>query len=151
MLQKLITFQCIVKNKQGKIVGESFNRDIIAEDESADSQLKELTKALKDLNRGDKKMIALTAADAYGYYDITKVHFEPRHRFNGPLKVGQFVWLPELNKNMRISSLTSESVVFDQNHPLAGQDLIFEIEVYDTKFEDSVTFDPPQIHGQLIH
>jgi len=87
---------------------------------------------------GDVKSVTIAAAEGYGLYDKDKLFEVSKSDFPDDItpEVGM-----ELNvKNddgssygVVIQEVKQDVVVLDANHPLAGKDLIFEIEVMEVK------------------
>ena len=92
-----------------------------------------LEKGILGLKIGSKKKIEIKAADAYGEYNKAALQEVPRNQFPNDLelKVGQAyrVQAPQGPITVTITSITPTTVTVDFNHPLAGKDLTFEIEV----------------------
>ena len=110
-----------------------------------------LEKGIMGLKVGAKKKIELKAADAYGEYDKNAVQEVPKEQFPKELKltVGQFyrVQSPQGPLTVTIIAIKDKTVSVDFNHPLAGKDLTFEIEIVKirdaTKAELAATFPVP--------
>jgi FKBP-type peptidyl-prolyl cis-trans isomerase 2 len=85
------------------------------------------------LKVGDKKTITVKAADAYGEYDPSATQEVPRDQFpaNIPLQVGQHFQVQTQAGVMTvaIAAIKDKSVTVDFNHPLAGKDLTFAVEI----------------------
>jgi peptidylprolyl isomerase len=98
-----------------------------------------LEKGLLGLKKGDKKKVEVKAADAYGEYDKTAVQTVDKANFpkDLELKIGATytVRTPQGPITVTISAITDKTVTVDFNHPLAGKDLTFDIEVL--KIRDS--------------
>jgi peptidylprolyl isomerase len=92
-----------------------------------------LEKGLIGLKVGEKKTIAIKAADAYGEYDKSAVQEVPRAQFPKELelKVGQSyrVQTPQGPITVSVTAMDDKTVTVDFNHPLAGKDLTFDIQV----------------------
>jgi peptidylprolyl isomerase len=83
---------------------------------------------------GEKKIIHIPAPEAFGEYDKEKVFTVPRADLPEDLvpEVGdELVLSNEDDEELGVTVLetTEESVTFDSNHPLAGEDLTFEVEL----------------------
>lgn len=133
---QVISFNCILKNKAGHLISSTFNRDVMAVAAGENLGLAGLAKGLQNLTKGEKRSIALTAEEAYGLYDPKKVILYPRSKLPRDLRVGQFISIA--GKSGRIRSYKAlqfhdDMVSLDGNHPLAGQDLVFEIETIDAR------------------
>ena len=99
--------------------------------------------AVRGMNVGDKKTINIQSDDAYGPRVDTLVQAVPREGMNlGEIEpeVGMnlLMQLPDGNQiPVAITEVTDTHVTLDANHPLAGQDLTFDIErVEQTKGEE---------------
>lgn len=92
-----------------------------------------LETGLKGLKVGEKKSILVAAADAYGDRDETAIQEVPRDQF--PDDMDLEVGMPlsaQTEQGMMYATVTEireKVVVMDFNHPLAGKDLTFDIEV----------------------
>lgn len=151
MNAQVISFKCVLKSKTGQVISSSFNRDVITARQSESDFLEGLVRGLEGIQEGEKREISLSAAEAYGFYDPEKVIQIPKQTFNRKLKVGEFVAFSIEGKSMnwKVDGFVDEMVVLDGNHPLAGQDLVFEIEtvaVRPASPEDLANQDRPDLH-----
>ena len=94
--------------------------------------------ALEGQEPGFTTAMQLEPADAFGEYDAEQVRVEARSKFPEPLEVGmRFEGVPEDEEEeaeiLTITDLTSDTVVLDANHPLAGIALRFSCEVLDVR------------------
>lgn len=83
---------------------------------------------------GEKKTVTIAAEDALGEYDEENVFAIARGDLPADLKpeVGdQIVLVNEENEQLPVTvvEVGDESITFDSNHPLAGEDLTFEVEL----------------------
>jgi len=93
-----------------------------------------LDTALPGMKVGDEKRVEIASDDAYGPHHAEARQAVPRAEIPAdiPLEIG--VQLQAKNERGEIMPLTvvevsEETVVLDANHPLAGKDLTFEIEL----------------------
>jgi FKBP-type peptidyl-prolyl cis-trans isomerase 2 len=90
------------------------------------------------LKKGDKKTFTIAAADAYGARDEAAMQEVPLTSF-GDLQLTKGMQLATSNPTtgeqmiVTVSELKKDSAVIDFNHPLAGKDLTFAIEVVDVR------------------
>jgi peptidylprolyl isomerase len=88
--------------------------------------------AVIGLEPGDTVTVTIPAAEAYGEHNEAGLQSFPLSAFPSPPQVG---WALELASptGERVPAMVAEvgddSAVLDFNHPLAGQDLTFEIEL----------------------
>jgi FKBP-type peptidyl-prolyl cis-trans isomerase SlyD len=132
MKAQVVSFRCTVKNQFGQVISSTFNQDVVtAHSEQGQHFLVGLAEGLRDLRTGEHRKIAVSAERAYGFYDPEKVIVCPVDCFEGQaLKVGQSLTCMFRGHptEFRLTSIQDEEVTLDANHPLAGQDLVFEIE-----------------------
>ena len=81
---------------------------------------------------GDKKTVIIPAADAFGEYDKERVFTVPRGDLPDdldPVVGNELVLANEDEEELGVSVIeaNAESVTFDANHPLAGENLTFEV------------------------
>jgi peptidylprolyl isomerase len=94
----------------------------------------QIDEALVGMAPGDKKTIVMKAEDAFGEYDKEKVFVVPRSDLPGDLKpeIGDELILTnddDEELGVAVIATTDDDVTFDANHPLAGENLTFEIEL----------------------
>lgn len=94
----------------------------------------QIEEALVGMAAGDKKTVVIPAEDAFGEYDEEKVFTVPRGDLPDDLKpaVGDELVLSDDNDEsigVTVVEVSNESITFDANHPLAGEDLTFEVEL----------------------
>ncbi len=87
---------------------------------------------------GQKKTIEIPVADAYGPKDPNAIFEFPIDRFPPEMKpeVGMQLAMNDGNGQqfpVVIAEVRPDVVVLDANHQLAGQDLIFDLELVDIK------------------
>tara|TARA_B110001454_G_C12723340_1_gene436791 strand:+ start:8466 stop:8939 length:474 start_codon:yes stop_codon:yes gene_type:complete len=137
MSVQVISFKCVLKNKLGTVISSTFNRDVLtAGQNDPTSMLSGLTKGLQNLTKGEKRSIALSAEEAYGLYDPKKVVFFPRKKLPSNTKKGELINIVSksgIPRAYRVLEIHSDFASLDGNHPLAGQDLVFEIEAIDAR------------------
>jgi FKBP-type peptidyl-prolyl cis-trans isomerase SlyD len=96
-----------------------------------------LEEKIKGLKVGEKADIKVAAADAYGVYDDNAVQTLPKEQFAGlELQVGMTLYgQGEHGETVQVivKNFNEETVEIDFNHPLAGQDLLFAINVVEVR------------------
>ena len=83
---------------------------------------------------GDKKTIEIPVEDAYGPKDPNMLVEFPKDQFPADLKPEEGMQLNMTNGQgqvipVMVTEVKADSVLLDANHPLAGEDLIFDIEL----------------------
>lgn len=90
--------------------------------------------AIVGMEPGEKKTVKIAAADAFGEYEKEKVFTVPRSDLPEDLQpeVGDELCLSnddDEDLEVVVLEATAEQITFDANHPLAGEDVTFEIEL----------------------
>ncbi|MFP5519263.1 MAG: peptidylprolyl isomerase [Bdellovibrionia bacterium] len=158
MSAQIVSFKCLLKNATGQLISSSVNRDVLTLESNANLPLKGLASGLSDLKAGDKRAIHLKAEDAYGYYDPKKVILFPLNKIPDfrNVRVGQTVAIRSKTGTIRVYKVLQvhgDLVSLDGNHPLAGQDLVFEIEATEVRKATAEEIADAQnlIGDQLLH
>ena len=113
--------------------------------------------ALQGKEVGHEVSITLEPEDAFGEYDADLLRVEPRERFPETLEVGmQFEGVPGENEDeariYTITDITSDAVVVDANHPLAGERLWFKCAVEGVRAATPDELEHGHVHGDTgIH
>jgi peptidylprolyl isomerase len=96
--------------------------------------IKGFDEGVTGMSVGEKKTINIPYNDAYGPRNAEMVIDMPKDRFpkDMQLEVGMPLMMSDgsgQNFEVVVIQLKENSVVLDANHPLAGQDLVFDIEL----------------------
>ncbi len=132
---QVISFNCLLKNKAGLVISSTFNRDVLNTSEGH-NVLHGLALGLQNLTKGERRSIALSAEEAYGLYEPKKIILYPRSKLPRHLRAGEFISITGKSGMLRtykVVEFHANMASLDGNHPLAGQDLIFEIETLDVR------------------
>ncbi len=97
-----------------------------------------LEMVLYGLKVGDKQCIAIEPRDTFGFPDEESVHTLPRSEFAAdlPLEEGVIIGFSTPSGEEvpgTIREVRDEEVLVDFNHPLAGHEVIFDVEIVDIK------------------
>lgn len=88
-------------------------------------------KGLLGMSIGENKTINIPCVDAYGEINSQLVAEVPKDRVPENVEVGQMLqtMTQQGPMNVMVKEIKEDVVVLDANHPLAGKDLIFDLEV----------------------
>ncbi|WP_415062421.1 FKBP-type peptidyl-prolyl cis-trans isomerase [Bdellovibrio sp.] len=157
-MKRVLAFNYVLKGPDGNILDASEKGQPLPFLEGAGQIIPKLEEEIKDLKEGDKKIVKLAAADAYGemkenmFMDVPKEELAHLPQ----LEIGSHLRL-ELGQGahiVRVSKITDTHVTLDGNHPLAGQDLEFSIEmvlIRDATTEEVLHGHPHGLHGNAGH
>ena len=79
--------------------------------------------ALYGMKVGEKQCLSIDPRDAFGFADEDNLHSMPRSEFADDMQV----------EPGTIKEVTDETVLVDFNHPLAGFEVTFDVEILDIK------------------
>ena len=91
---------------------------------------------LYEMTIGEKKTIEIESSKAYGSVNEQLISVVPKEQVPEGVQVGEHLqaMTPDGTPiNVVITEVTEENVTVDANHPLAGKDLIFELELVEIK------------------
>ena len=118
----------------GTTFDSSSGREPLSFEVGSGQVIKGFEDGVAGMNVGDKKTIQIPVEDAYGPKDENMLVEFPKSNFPEDLKPEVGMQLNMTNGGGQVIPVTiveigEESVMLDANHPLAGQDLIFDIEL----------------------
>jgi FKBP-type peptidyl-prolyl cis-trans isomerase SlpA len=123
--------------EDGSVFDSSFNegREPLKATLGEGNLIKGFESGLIDMVVGDKKVVEISPSEAYGEYNDMMVQEVPKDKMPGEVAVGMHL---EAQTDMGpvqfiVREVKEESVILDANHPLAGQKLIFELEVLEVE------------------
>jgi len=94
-----------------------------------------LDREVEGMKVGDKLTVSIAATDAYGPHDEQKVQNVPREAIPAEIELQPGMQLqaesPQGPVALMVVNVTEAEVTVDANHPLAGKDLIFDVELVD--------------------
>jgi FKBP-type peptidyl-prolyl cis-trans isomerase SlyD len=114
-----------------------------------------LENALQGKQAGDKVTVTVAPADGYGEYDKQLVQRVPRRAFKGvaEVKTGmQFqVQSDQGPRSVTVTNVAGDMVTVDGNHPLAGKNLNFAVEVMEVRSPTEEELAHGHVHGPGGH
>ena len=114
-----------------------------------------LERELEGKNAGDKVVVTVTPADGYGEFDQNLIQQVPRRQLQGikNIKVGMrlHAQTPQGPRAVTITRLVGDMVTIDGNHPLAGKNLNFDVEVTDVRAATEEELSHGHVHGEGGH
>ncbi|ATX79787.1 FKBP-type peptidyl prolyl cis-trans isomerase [Mariprofundus aestuarium] len=108
--------------------------------------------ALEGKSVGDKLKVSLDAADAYGELDPALIEVVSADLFEGieTLEAGMEFETESDDGEVefvRITAIDGDNVTIDGNHPLAGQNLTFDVEITDIRDATEEELEHGHVHG----
>ncbi|HVL02431.1 MAG TPA: peptidylprolyl isomerase [Dongiaceae bacterium] len=129
----VVAFHYVLKNQQGEELDSSRGQLPLLYLHGHGHLLPGLEQALEGRESGDKCVVTLTPEQAYGVHDAELVQQLPRDAFGAGAAIELGMQLQAHTEDgeipVRVIAMDSDSLTVDGNHPLAGQTLIFEVEI----------------------
>ena len=155
MQQKVVSFHYTLKDAKAQTLESSFGEEPLSYLEGVGQIIPGLEDALKGLKPGDKKSVHVAAAQAYGEFSkelvvevpkeqIPKKDVEVGDRFHADSGGGQA-------QMVVVTKVTDSHVTVDGNHPLAGQDLNFDVEISEVRDATADEVQHGHAHGPGGH
>jgi FKBP-type peptidyl-prolyl cis-trans isomerase SlyD len=91
-----------------------------------------LERELAGLQAGERKKVVVQPTDGYGEHNADLIFSLPRDQFGGQTpQIGMMVQLQSEEGVMMasIKAVDEQQIMLDANHPLAGQELHFDVEI----------------------
>lgn len=122
------------KLEDGTVFDSSEGRDPIEFTVGAGQIIPGFENGVTGMKPGDKKTVEVTADDAYGPRNEQMIQEFQKSELPPDLELEEGMQLQAQGPNnqpllLTVAEVRDESVLLDANHPLAGKDLTFEIEL----------------------
>ena len=134
----LVSVHYTGKLSDGQVFDSSVDRGPLEVKLGQGSLIPGFEKGLIDMQANEKKTIVIAKEEAYG--EKRKELFQSVKKSDLPedLKVEVDMALMATNadgseKQLRVAEIKEDEIVVDANHPLAGEDLTFELELVEIK------------------
>jgi len=133
MSRKVVSFHYTLRDPDGRLLDTSAGGAPVSYLEGAGQIIDGLAEGLSGLAAGVKATVQVPAAKAYGEHDEAQVQrvLKALLPIEGELKPGDQFQAGEdpMSPVVRVVAVDGDEVLLDANHPLAGLDLTFEVEV----------------------
>jgi len=151
-MRHVVTFHYTLRDPQDRVIDTSAGGDPIRYLEGAGQIIDGLDARLKDVPVGTKTRVLVPAAQAYGERDPEQIQKVLRVLLpvEGELKIGDQFQAGEHPSDpvVTVVGVEGESVLLDANHPLAGIDLTFDVEVVASREATPEELNHGHAHGE---
>ncbi|HRK02577.1 MAG TPA: peptidylprolyl isomerase [Oligoflexia bacterium] len=156
---RVVSFHYVLKNKSGELLDSSSGGEPMTYLEGSGQIIPGLESQLKSCASGDKKKVEVKAKDAYGEKDSELAFDVPRTQFppNEDIQVGMQFKIggpgsdQEASPVFTVVKTSATHVSVDGNHPLAGQDLFFDVEIVEIRAATPEELSHGHAHGRGGH
>lgn len=134
---KVVSMHYTLTDDAGDVIDSSRGQDPIEYLHGHGNIIGGLENALEGNEAGDKTVVKLSPSEGYGEYNQNAVFQVPRDKFpaGSDIQVGMRVEGegPEGTHSFIVLGLSEEEVTLDANHPLAGKNLNFDVEIIEVR------------------
>lgn len=151
----VVTLHYTLKDDSGKVLDSSEGREPLAYLHGHGNLVPGLERELTGRSAGEKLSVTVAPAEGYGERDERLVQQVPRRSFKGVanLRVGMRL-RAETDQGpigVHVTRIAGDMVTVDANHPLAGQNLNFEVEITEVRAATGEELSHGHVHGPGGH
>jgi FKBP-type peptidyl-prolyl cis-trans isomerase SlyD len=151
----VVTIHYTLKDDAGEVIDSSREADPIAYLHGHGNLVPGLERELEGKNTGDKVNVSVSPEHGYGEYDKNLVQQVPRRALQGipNVRVGMRLQAqtPQGPRAVVVTRLVGDMVTIDGNHPLAGKNLNFDVEITDVRDATEEELEHGHVHGAGGH
>ncbi len=150
----VVTLDFQLKNDQGELIDSSAQTGPMVYIQGTEDVLQGIEDAVEGLTVLDKVDVTINPEDAYGQYESESLSTVPKSAFDGiEIEVG--MQLQEETSDgpilVTIKEINEDQVMVDTNHPLAGQKLMFSLQVTSLRDATADELAHGHVHGPHGH
>jgi FKBP-type peptidyl-prolyl cis-trans isomerase SlyD len=151
VMPRVVSFHYTLRDPSGRVIDTSAGAEPITYLEGAGQIIEGLDEQLRTTEAGEKRSVQVPAAKAYGERDPAQIQRVKRDLLpvDGPLKIGdQFQtdsdrYAPVVT----VVAIEGDDVTLDANHPLAGVDLTFDVQITEARAATPEELQHGHAHG----
>ncbi len=151
----VVSFHYTLTDKDGKVIDSSNGNAPLTYMHGVGQIVPGLENALLGKTVGEKLDVNVSAAEGYGEHHDFMVQQVPREAFQGvdDIEPGmQFqAQTPQGGMTVTVTAVDETTVTVDGNHPLAGQDLFFAVEIMSVRAATEEEISHGHVHGEGGH
>jgi FKBP-type peptidyl-prolyl cis-trans isomerase SlyD len=151
----VVTIHYTLKDDEGKVLDSSSSGEPLAYLHGRGNLVPGLERELSGKSAGDKLSVKVTPAEGYGEFDQALIQRVPRRALKGikNLNVGMRLHAQTAHgpQAVTVTQIVADMVTLDGNHPLAGKNLNFDIEITDVREATGEELEHGHVHGPGDH
>ena len=152
---QVVSFHYTLKDKDGNVIDQSVGGDPLTYLHGHHNIIPGLESHMTKKKVGDKLKVHVTPENGYGSYDPEKRFLIERAQLpDVELEPGMALELHAEDGETLMAAIVAvdeQAVEVDANHPMAGQDLFFEVEVMDIRGASPEEIEHGHVHGPGGH
>jgi FKBP-type peptidyl-prolyl cis-trans isomerase SlyD len=150
---KVATLHYTLKDDKGALIESSVGNEPLEYIHGIGNLIPGLEEKLEGKVAGDKLSVVVKAEDAYGERDEEMIEEVEKAEFDAgeELEVGKEFQYDDEDGNVfhvRVIKIEGDMVTVDGNHPLAGQNLAFDVEVISVRDATKEELEHGHVHGE---
>ena len=154
--QKVVTMNYEVADDQGQLIDRSEEGGPLAYIHGNGQLIPGLETALEGRGKGDKVAVDVPPEQGYGERDEEGVQTVARNQFDDSVEIKVDMQFEaqdddEGHQIVTVAAVDGENITLDTNHPLAGKNLRFEVEILDVRDASAEELSHGHVHGPGGH
>jgi FKBP-type peptidyl-prolyl cis-trans isomerase SlyD len=151
----VVSFHYTLTDKDGQVIDSSAGNAPLTYLHGVGQIVPGLENALLGKTVGEKLDVEVSAAEGYGEHHDFMVQQVPREAFQGVDEIEpgmQFqAQTPQGGMTVTVTAVDATTVTVDGNHPLAGKNLFFAVEIISVRAASSEELEHGHVHGEGGH
>lgn len=147
----VVTIHYTLKDDADKVIDSSSGGEPLAYLHGHGNIIPGLERELAGKSVGDRLTVRVPAAEGYGEYDRALVQKVPRRALKGIANLRVGLRLQAGHQAVTVTHIAGDMVTLDGNHPLAGQNLNFDVEIAGVRPATEEELAHGHVHGDGGH
>jgi FKBP-type peptidyl-prolyl cis-trans isomerase SlyD len=147
----VVTFHYTLKGDTDEVIDSSAGGEPLAYLHGHGNIVPGLERELTGKSVGDRLQVRVPAAQGYGEYDRALVQKVPRRALKGIANLRVGLRLQAGHQAVIVKHIAGDMITLDGNHPLAGQDLNFDVEITAVRPATEEELAHGHVHGDGGH
>ena len=152
---QVVSIHYTLRDDAGEVIDSSAKGEPLSYLHGHGNLIPGLERELAGRKPGDRLQVKITPTDGYGEYDRELVQRVPRRALKGlaEVRVGMRLQAhtPQGPRAVVVTQVSGDMVTLDGNHPLAGKNLNFEVEVTAVRAATAEELAHGHVHGAGGH
>lgn len=148
---KVVSIHYKLKDNEGNTLDSSEGRDPLSYIHGNGNLIAGMEEGLEGKKSGDKVDLKISPDKGYGQRNDSLIQDVPRSAFGDQEVKPGMQFNTQDGHTVTVTQVGADKVTVDGNHPLAGMDLNFDVEVVNVREATSEELDHGHVHGPEGH